>query len=111
MQDSDKEIVRQVISSILERLDGGASNHNGGGDNPVVLVVMGHGLNASSARAGDAHEEKAQVVDWRGMQATHPVFEKFPIAEVETVSPAPKSCFMEPGRVCVNSGACEMRGY
>ena len=111
MLDSDKEIVRQVLSSILDRLDGGASNHKGGDEDRIVLVVMGQGVNATSARALDAQEGKAQVVDWRGMQATHPVFERFPITKEETVSPAPKTCFMEPGRVCVNSGACEMRGY
>lgn len=41
----------------------------------------------------------------------HPGLERFPIAESEPAASAPKNCFMEPGRVCVNSGACEMRGY
>ena len=115
MRDSDQEIVRQVLSSILDRLNEAAgdqiTNHNGGNDNPVILVVMGQGNNNSGAQTREARDEKAKAVDRREMRATHPVFERFPIAEEEIVSPAPKTCFMEPGRVCVNSGACEMRGY
>ena len=131
MQDSDQEIVRRVLSSILDRLNGsarvasqisggasvdrassdqGISNHNASNDNSIILVVMGQGVNAPLAQAYDTRDDRAKGIG-RAMQATHPVFERFPIAEAETVSPAPKTCFMEPGRVCVNSGACEMRGY
>ena len=40
----------------------------------------------------------------------HPGLERFPLSEVGTAG-SPKPCFIEPGRICVNSGACEMRGY
>jgi hypothetical protein len=41
--------------------------------------------------------------------STHPGLERFTMIEKST--DAPKPCFMEPGRSCVKSGACEMRGY
>ena len=40
----------------------------------------------------------------------HPGLERFPLSEAGTAAPS-KPCFMEPGRICVNSGACEMRGF
>jgi len=45
--------------------------------------------------------------------ASHPGLEKFPQpqSDSEPNARAPKTCFMEPDRPCVNSGACEMRGY
>ena len=43
--------------------------------------------------------------------ASHPGLERFTIIESQSISGAAKPCFMEPARVCVNSGACEMRGY
>lgn len=43
-------------------------------------------------------------------KVSHPGLERFTIGPVTQTS-APKSCFMEPDRPCVNSGACEMRGY
>jgi hypothetical protein len=33
------------------------------------------------------------------------------LSEIAAPSRETKSCFMEPERKCVNSGACEMRGY
>ena len=41
---------------------------------------------------------------------SHPGLERFTI-EADSHPSAPKTCFMEPGRACVNSGACEMRGF
>jgi|SRR5215216_1828543 len=152
MRGSDQELIRQVLSSILERLGedarvetrvtGGASprqgsdrqrpgldanERDGGADNSIILVVMNQfnksdtGVRRASGQPAGAHNRTESTVqlpyetqtnfDGRGTEATHPVFERFPIAEEETAPPAPKTCFMEPGRVCVNSGACEMRGY
>lgn len=119
MQDSDQEIVRQALSSILDRLNGGAGGAN---EKPIILVVMGQ-PNARGESADSREKERGNAAstvhppdaengfDRRAVQATHPVFERFQTAEAGTGSPAPKTCFMEPGRVCVNSGACEMRGY
>jgi hypothetical protein len=43
-------------------------------------------------------------------QEAHPGLERFPLSETGPAPPS-KPCFMEPDRICVNSGACEMRGY
>ncbi|HEX8091728.1 MAG TPA: hypothetical protein VF762_22935 [Blastocatellia bacterium] len=63
------------------------------------------------AQGGQPSYERPFTFDPRGIQTVHPGLEKFPLAEIIDPLPAPKTCFMEPGRVCVNSGACEMRGY
>jgi hypothetical protein len=127
MQDSDREIVRHVLSSILDRLGESAQGRGqiAGGDNPIILVVMGQGASTITAKAVEAGDEKSASVlsaapltddsakgfERRAIHAAHPVLEKFTVVKEETASAAPKSCFMEPGRVCVNSGACQMRGY
>ena len=41
----------------------------------------------------------------------HPGLEKFVVSGKCSSDSAPKTCFIEPDRVCVNSGACEMRGF
>jgi hypothetical protein len=42
---------------------------------------------------------------------SHPALERFTAIDVARRSNAAKACFIEPDRVCVNSGACEMRGF
>jgi hypothetical protein len=41
----------------------------------------------------------------------HPGLERFTIIESDSEPAAKKTCYMEPDRPCVKSGACEMRGY
>ncbi|HVG21679.1 MAG TPA: hypothetical protein VNI02_21775 [Blastocatellia bacterium] len=132
MRDSDQAKLRRALSSLLDRLEGPAhaEAEATGGDNSIIVIFLGQsdsangGIQSPGARPGDAQShviesrapvnrashESAFTFDQRGMQAPHPGLEKFPIAETES-TPAPKTCFMEPGRACVNSGACEMRGY
>ncbi|HXU36802.1 MAG TPA: hypothetical protein VN937_10610 [Blastocatellia bacterium] len=43
--------------------------------------------------------------------ASHPGLERFTIIESSQTSSGKKACYMEPDRLCVKSGACEMRGY
>ena len=43
--------------------------------------------------------------------ASHPGLERFTIIASSPTSSTAKPCYMEPDRPCVNSGACEMRGY
>jgi hypothetical protein len=101
----------------------------GGDDGPIIIIFPGRAghdaINNSGARPergrGDVVENHAPggstssatplTPDPRTIRAVHPGLEKFPLAETGGPLPAPKTCFMEPGRVCVNSGACEMRGY
>jgi hypothetical protein len=154
MQDSDQDIVRRALSSVLDRLEGaraeteitgGASvnqssrdrqtrspmSSDGGSGNSIIVILLGEsnagggGIHNFSAQPGESRTEMREdrarrnqisygrdvASEHSGMQSGHPGLEKFPIAETETAPSAPKTCFMEPGRVCVNSGACEMRGY
>lgn len=41
----------------------------------------------------------------------HPALERFTIIASSPAPSTAKACFMEPERICVNSGACEMRGF
>jgi hypothetical protein len=119
MQDLNQEIVRRVLSNVLTRLERDSSQPatnfvqasavDGG---PIILIVLG---NAEPAR-----ENVAQVLNENHRQtgqkmiqpqAAHPGLERFASVEEQTKNVAPKTCFMEPDRICVNSGACEMRGY
>lgn len=130
MPKQDKATVRRILEAVLNRLDaearGGEENSNsillsesGDADAPVILVVIA-GSN-STAKNGTA--TPALRVDRAGQpatnyalgnneaQAAHPGLERFPLAVTDPHPSAPKACFMEPGRACVSSGACEMRGF
>jgi hypothetical protein len=138
MRDSDQDIVRRALSSVLGRLEQGARaeseitaganadqstkdrhtqprmNGDAARDDSIIVIFLGQPGEASKEMREDpatGNVEKRSAFDRRGMQAAHPGLEKFSIAGSETAPSAPKTCFMEPGRVCVNSGACEMRGY
>lgn len=129
MPNQDKETVRRVLEALLEKLDGEPRD---GEEMPILLsersdstspvIVFLGGLN-SGARDAVAHRQPK--VDEPGRlaaanlsasahgspHAPHPGLERFPLAETQSHPAAPKACFMEPGRTCVSSGACEMRGY
>jgi hypothetical protein len=132
MRDSDQDIVRRALSSVLDRLEGArAGTEITGGDNSIIVIFMGQsnatgdgdrslgaqaveprgGMRQDRAPGASTSHERGFALDDREAQAKHPGLEKFPIAVAETAPSAPKTCFMEPGRACVNSGACEMRGY
>ena len=104
---------------------------NVGGDGPIILVVLGqsnasgNGFHSLDLQPGDARKdvreslapadlksyEREFEIDRRGTKSSHPGLERFSISEEQATPSAPKPCFMEPGRHCVHSGACEMRGY
>ncbi|MCI0490479.1 MAG: hypothetical protein L0229_28120 [Blastocatellia bacterium] len=137
MQPTDQEIARRMLEAIIERLDGGPhrataldgeppppgreapSPH---GSNPaLVLIVIGQlGTEFGTVeRAGTqaVYEVAGKEAAYRNNDTqAHPGLEKFPLREgvkglFLAEDAAAKRCFMEPDRVCVNSGACEMRGY
>jgi hypothetical protein len=81
MSDQERETIRRVLEALLAKLDGESDIAKG------------------SAAVQENH------------QASHPGLERFPLAEARSQSSVPRACFMEPGRTCINSGACEMRGY
>ncbi len=94
---NDTEIIRRVLTSLLDRLDEGSAQHH---------AQLDSGSNA--LRDAEAEPRRLSRIEDR---AAHPGLEKFSITEAHHTDSAPRTCFMEPGRVCVNSGACEMRGY
>ena len=128
----DQEMVRRLLKAALNNLDGElpgnkessdsillSDNHAGA---PVILLLVG-GLNAqvedaSPAPVGAAtgghgiEKSSASSLDQtQGAPAVHPGLERFPLAATDALPAVPKACFMEPGRTCVSSGACEMRGF
>lgn len=128
MQHDQRTRAQHLVEAALERLKEEASNGqpNAGsievmaaepralqemrapGDS-LVLIVLGD----SPAIANEPQmrlKPTTPAYTHAEAQANHPGLERFPILEGAS-HPAPKPCFIEPARVCVNSGACEMRGY
>lgn len=128
----DQETVRRVLKAALNKLDGESPGDKQGSnsirfsendaDAPLILVVVG-GLNAQNEGApsvliadpnGETETDQSTVSNRdqrQGGQAAHPGLERFPFPVTPSLSAASKACFMEPGRTCVSSGACEMRGF
>ena len=83
-----------------------------------VIVILTRGVNSQTkgtVSAGAGAPTPAATADSCGCHAdekkhSHPGLERFTI-EADSHPSVPKTCFMEPGRACVNSGACEMRGF
>ena len=123
MQDTNQELIRRVLSNILSRLEAGESpssnavaQSRAGEANTVILIT----LNSPDLTQGDNDRSAAQVAtqtrkrsepEMIRLGGAHPGLERFASLEDKASNLAPKTCFMEPDRVCVNSGACEMRGY
>lgn len=128
MQESNDEIARRVLASVLERLDAsGSGRREAEGSNkdsrssprsdPVVVVVLAQ-ADSNSTISEDARQTMNEpLTQGAGCSQTgsadslHPGLEKFELPKPSPNARAPKTCFMEPDRRCVNSGVCEMRGY
>ena len=132
MPKSDLETIRRLLTAALNKLD--VSSH---GDKEssnsillsendagaLVILVLGGGLNAQGedappvliaapgGRQGTEKSPASGLDQTQGAQAPHPGLERFPLGVADSLPAAPKACFMEPGRTCVSSGACEMRGF
>lgn len=124
MQPTDQELARRLLSAVLDRLEGQrptapqasaqevSSSRNG--DPGIVLIVVGqsgdqYGIAENKPIPSETIEMKSP--NRNNGAESHPGLEKFPLSEIVSKGAASKTCFMEPDRVCVNSGACEMRGY
>lgn len=138
MRKQEQDTVRQVLEAALKNLreeagEGatssgpgslfprrGSSSEGSGPDAPVIVVVAGELKACShettqqgSATLGDTDETarvNSPVSNHTERKLSHPGLERFTI-EADSHPSVPKACFMEPGRACVNSGACEMRGF
>jgi len=134
MPDTDQEIARRVLESVLRRLDEGApvapapsvlNTTAAGQGGPMIFIVLGNlelaqngerngtPLRPATAAASLTNNETLPVSASTlagNTQAAHPGLEKFPLTDVQANTAVPKTCFMEPDRICVHSGACQMRG-
>ncbi|MEK6299450.1 MAG: hypothetical protein AABO41_01915 [Acidobacteriota bacterium] len=102
MTESNDDIARRVLASVLERLEAGArlpsqSSATSEKDSrpyssvdPVVVVVLGQGSRNETPLA--------PVTNWSqpisGI-ASHPGLEKFELPKTSSNASAPKTCFME----------------
>jgi len=135
MQDSTEEIARRVLASVLRRLDEGAArpaaapslDQNGANGSPVIIILLGdqRATNPSSSAATSQNAALPMVVNQpacgcqnnshtpskNSLQSSHPGLQRFDLPSDNVVSDAPRTCFLEPDRACVGSGACKMRGY
>jgi hypothetical protein len=138
MQDSTEEIARRILESVLRQLDGGAGQptaapavnptaSHGASGSPVIVIMLSDtqatqvGSNTTGSRVAALPivvkqsdcgcQNNSHAAGGNSLQSSHPGLERFDLPENNTVSNVPRRCFMEPDRVCVGSGACEMRGY
>ena len=105
MELSDQELLRQALVSIVKRIETGGSTT----EPPIVLVVLGSANNRNEEARAVREKPDFGNQTSHAPGERHPEFGRFPLAEPRAAD-VPKYCFMEPDRVCVNSGACEMLG-
>lgn len=126
MKQDDQERISRALEEVLLKLkrpanEAAGSNSSvlfveesaaGGVDSgsPLVLVVLG-GSNSSAQGEAVPRSSAAPAGSSAQCSTTHPGLERFPLGQPDSPPAAPKACFMEPARACVNSGACEMRGF
>ena len=127
MQDSTEEIARRVLEGVLRRLDDGAARPSaapqatdaGASGPPLIVIMLGDRRETNAAPVVPAAvtqpacgcQNNSHVMAGNSLQSSHPGLERFDLPDKNRVSNAPRTCFMEPDRACVGSGACEMRGY
>ncbi|HYP28190.1 MAG TPA: hypothetical protein VE262_15855 [Blastocatellia bacterium] len=105
---NNTDAVRRVLAGLLEKLERGSGEAAAGGANNLFVLMLGQ---VDSEPSGSNAPEPRNPSGVEGRTLTHPGLEKFTVVEGHQTDSAPRTCFMEPGRACVNSGACEMRGY
>jgi hypothetical protein len=136
MQKRQRDAVRQALETALKNLQDDSSEGDIKSDSvsliderrlssgspsseaPIVIVIADD-LNSRShdrspANPGDTKEPEnvnACPSNHSERKVSHPGLERFTMVEAGSNSTVPRACFMEPNRVCVNSGACEMRGF
>jgi hypothetical protein len=110
MQESDSDIARRALQKALGRLDSNQP-HNGDASQVVVVIVGASGGVNSEERTRPSVESEPAVFAGQQSESCHPGLEKFHLSETAAPTRGTKPCFIEPERQCVNSGACEMRGY
>lgn len=125
MKNTNQELIRRVLSSVLSRIGDNETTPTkliaeaASDASPVVFIILNDSqsreenderhLRAADSAASKKNDAGSLENNSKGLK--HPEFERFSSVEAKSDGLAPKTCFMEPGRACVNSGACEMRGF
>ncbi len=95
MEQHDHDTVRDLLEAALDKLNAQARE----GD--------------QTCRTGESTsslQRPSLGLSMNDATLPHPGHQRFTISESDSRL-SPKRCFMEPDRVCVNSGVCEMRGF
>jgi hypothetical protein len=101
----DKERIRQALEAALAGLDAPTEAAT------PMIIVLGGSRSSEQSSTAQSKQSIGGPKPYDGSTSSHPGLQRFPNLETESPAPAFKSCFMEPDRECVHSGACEMRGY
>jgi hypothetical protein len=101
----DKERIRKALEAALDSLD--APTEAG----TPIIIVLGDSRSSGQSPTVQIKQSIGDAKPYNGLASSHPGLQRFANLETESPAPAFKSCFMEPDRECVHSGACEMRGY
>ena len=120
MEQADQELLRRTLVSILKRIEGGGASpammstlpgqSREAAEPPVIVVMLGQANSTDDKVLENQPSHEAQPGGRPGSDASHPGLKRFPISSA-CAADVPKNCFMEPDRICVNSGACEMLGH
>ena len=134
MNENERETVKRILEATLRRLGEGANGNPAGQDqqsdvlqnsdpyrdrsnNSVIILLTDNSSDPSQnnfsrpfSTVGEVAAGRNNVSQITERKVSHPAQERFTMIDAASPAGAPKACFMEPGRVCVNSGACQMRG-
>ena len=120
MEQADQELLRRTLMSIVKRIESGGSLPGVMSDRPdqssettgppVIVVMLGQAGSTNDKDCENQASHEAKPGGETGSDMSHPGFERFQISDARAAD-VPKNCFMEPDRICVNSGACEMLGH
>ena len=129
MSEVELDTIRKLLQGALNKIDEGSaagglpaptavasasSDLSNAPGTPIIIVVAYDSALSQEARTSNKSHEPLNATSsecgCNERKVSHPGLERFTI-ERGTQTSVPKSCFMEPDRPCVNSGACEMRGF
>lgn len=135
MNEYERETVKRILESTLRKLGEGSNGNTAGTDqlgegafqsgdsyrersSSSVIILLTDNSNDRSpsnfsrpfSTVGEVTAGGSSVSQITERKVSHPAQERFTMIEAASPVDAPKTCFLEPGRVCVNSGACQVRG-
>jgi hypothetical protein len=120
-------LARRALLSALQRLDEDARLPGAGTDavqssidkssvaSPVIVIVLGESVPRAVATGSPVLGQRPESVP--GAVATgladvpHPGNQRYVLPSTHAVGNAPRPCFIEPDRSCIDSGCCESRGF